>query len=132
MSITRRNVRTTRSGQALVEFGLVAILTLTLIVGVIQLGFIIYAGAVLTGAVQDGAARAAQDGATLEDGRRRALDLLDAGRVGRLGRWTVTAEDLGETVRVSAVGELPYVVPLGGMTLRLARGHGALKEMLRP
>jgi hypothetical protein len=121
-----------RPGQALVEFGLVALLALTLIVGVIQLGFILYAGAVLAGAVQDGATRAAQHGATVEDGRQRTLDLLAAGRVLHLGRWTVIAEDRGETMHLTATGELPYVVPLGRLTIRLAQQHGATKEYLGP
>jgi TadE-like protein len=130
--VTTRSRKSGRAGQALVEFGLVAILALTLIVGVIQLGFVLYAGAVLTGAVQDGATRAAQSGATPEDGRRRTLDLLAAGRVLQLGRWTVTAADLGETVQVGAAGDLPYVVPLGGLTIRLTQRHAATKEYLRP
>lgn len=132
MRRTPRSRPSAHAGQALVEFGLVAILTLTLIVGVIQLGVILYAGTVLTGAVQDGATRAAQSGATPEDGRQRTLDLLAAGRVLALGRWTVTAEDQGETVAVAAIGDLPYVVPLGVMTIRLTQRHEATKEMLRP
>lgn len=132
MRMTPPNYRSTRPGQALVEFALVAILALTLIVGVIQLGVILYAGVVLTGAVQDGAARAAQSGATPADGRQRTLDLLAAGRVLALGRWTVTAEEAGETVQITAAGELRYVVPLGGMTIRLTQRHAATKERLRP
>jgi hypothetical protein len=118
-----------RPGQALVEFALVALVTLALLLGVIQAGVLIYAGwIVLPGAVQDGAAVAASAGATPEDGRRRALDLLAAGGVGRLGRWTVEVEDLGGAVRLTATGDLPPVAPLGGATIRLRQAHTAVKE----
>lgn len=121
-----------RVGQSLVEFTLIVMLLMLVTMGAIQTGISLYAAwVVVPGAVQDGASVAARNGATLEDGRQRTLALLAAGGVARLGRWQVTAEDLGDTVHVQVEGQWPLFLPTGGPMIRIAQEHSVSKEVIR-
>lgn len=124
------------TGQSLVEFALTALLLLSVTLGGLQIGLAVYAGwIVLPGAVQEGATVAARRGASvttqLEAGRRRTTELLNSSGLGHLTTFTVTATDLGETVEVRATGNLPLVLPLGSLSLRLHHAHSVSKEAFR-
>jgi Flp pilus assembly protein TadG len=108
-------------------------LLLLVAVGLVQFALYLHAEHVVTGAVQDGARVAAEDGATLADGVRRAQDLLTAGLGPTARDVRVQATDGGDTVLLEASGQMRLVIPwVGDNSVPLRARSLVSKERFRP
>ncbi|WP_167005053.1 TadE/TadG family type IV pilus assembly protein [Mumia sp. ZJ430] len=89
-------------GSAVAEFCLVMVVLVPLVLGVMQVGFVLHVRNTLTAAAADGARVASRSGATPDDGARRTREQITRVLSSRYAREVTTA-------RASASGQ-PVVV----------------------
>ncbi len=95
----------------MVELAIVLPVLLLILVGTVQFALVYHARGVATTAAQEGARLAAAEGRTPAEGAARTRDVLESG-LGETGAdFSVTAEDMGETVVVEASGDYPLIIP---------------------
>ena len=120
-------------GQALVESALVFPILVLLSLGVLQVMLYAHARDVLVGAAQEGARLAAEDGRSLDEGRARANELIDAGLGSSVSPVQIEATVAPDEVAVRIDSELRPFLPIpipGGLPLHVT-GHAA-RERFRP
>jgi hypothetical protein len=98
--------------QALVEFALVLPLMTGLTLGLVQLMLYAHARDVVTGAVQEAARLAAEDGRTLDDGYTRARVLLNAGLGSSLDPLEIDGRMDADVVSVRIATAMRPIVPV--------------------
>ncbi len=98
---------------------LVVPLVLLTMLFVVQYGLAYYARQVLAGATQDGASAAARQDSSPESGAALAEDLIDEGGGSLLDSYSASGSSDGQTVTVSASGEVVSLLPFfGTITVR--------------
>ena len=118
-----RRARTDDSGAAAVEFALVSLLLVTLLIGIMQFGYIFYQWVELTSAAREGARWAAlrHDGGSVStpDTTRYRVSLAAPGMSPPLtdGQISISPEspgndDVGEPVTVTVVHDVPLFAPM--------------------
>lgn len=85
-------------GSAVAEFCLVMVVLVPLVLGVMQVGFVLHVRNTLTAAASDGARVASRSGATPEDGARRTREQITRALSSRYAREV-------STHRTSAAGQ---------------------------
>ena len=129
----RRRPGSRQRAQALVDAAVAFPLLLIVAVGLVQFALYLHAEHVVTGAVQDGARLAASENASLEDGVRRAQDLLTAGLGPAARDVGLRAIDGGDAVALEAQGQLRLMIPwVGDNTVPLRARSSVSKERFRP
>lgn len=133
----RRSLHTVTSaglaGQALVEVAVVFPLLLLVAIGLVQFALYMHAQNVVTGAVQDGARVAAEDGRSLSDGVTTAQALLQAGLGPEASGVTLHGQEDQNVVVLRAQGQLRTIIPwVADETLPLGARATMSREHFRP
>ena len=126
------------SGAAMLEFVLVAGMTMLLLFAIVDFGFAMNAQLVIASAAREGARRAAIDGGASEQARRRIREHLALGRIDP-DKAEITINPpkagYGGTVTVFVSYQYPFITPmirsLGGDSLRLKAGASSRSEKVR-
>jgi len=84
--MNRRARPPSEHGSAVAEFCLVMVVLVPLVLGVMQVGFVLHVRNTITAAAADGARVASRAGATPEDGVRRAREQITQALSGRYAR----------------------------------------------
>ena len=121
-----------RRGQAMVEVAMVFPLLLIVAIGLVQFALYAHAENVVTGAVQDGARIAAEDGRSLPDGVATAQALLRAGLGGEASAITLQGREDQNVVVLQAQGRLRTIIPwVADASLPLSAQATMSKERFR-
>lgn len=127
-----RAVHALATGQAMVEVALVFPLLLIVAIGLLQFALYAHAENVVTGAAQDGARIAAEEGRTLDDGVNHTRAILQAGLGPTAANVTVTGSDGGDVVVITVTGRLRTMIPwVADATLPLKAQAVMSKERFR-
>ncbi len=116
-------VRTTESGQTLVEFSMVLPIMLVLIFALVDFGRAFHTWLVVTNAAREGARTAAvqQDMFAVQTRITESAASLDTSRL------TITASNIqgarGETVEIDLAYDFEFVTPLGGLLSVISGGN---------
>ncbi|WP_262850903.1 TadE/TadG family type IV pilus assembly protein [Mumia quercus] len=103
-------------GSAVAEFCLVMVVLVPLVLGVMQVGFVLHVRNTLTAAASDGARVASRSGATPEDGARRTREQITRALSSRYARDVTTrrTSSAGQpVVLVRARAEVPALGVIG-------------------
>lgn len=98
-------------GQAMVEVAVVFPLLVLVAIGLVQFALYAHAENVVTGAVQDGARVAAEDGRSLSDGVSTAQSLLQAGLGSEASMVALHGQEDQNVVVLQAQGRLHTIIP---------------------
>lgn len=119
-------------GSTVVETAVTLPLLLMVTLALVQFAVYAHATHVVAAAAQEGARAAAAEGASLEEGVAYAQELLRAGLGQTAGAVGLRAEDDGQSVTVSATGELRTIIPwVAGAGLPLTARAAVSKERFR-
>lgn len=126
----RRSEQRRDSGSAIVDFVLITIVLVPLVLGIVQLGLVLYVRNVAASAASEGARYGATLGHSPGDGAGRAESQLRGVVAGRVARVSAGRQSVGGapgvvvtiTVKVPALG-------LGGPAVSLTvRGHAVTEQ----
>lgn len=134
----QKRIGTDESGVAMLEFVLVAGMTILLLFAIVDFGFAMNAQLVIASAAREGARRAAVDGGASEQAERRIREHLALGRINPdQAEITINPKNAGYggTVTVSVSYKYPLITPmvrsLAGDYLRLKAGAFSRSEKVR-
>ena len=126
MSEPRGAAWAAEGGSAVVEFVLVSAVAVVLAMSLAQLGLFLWERNALMGSLSEGARVAANEGRTVDDGRRVATELLRRSAGGRVADAVpIEGAETAGVVVLRAEGTLPSFVPgVPGLPVRMtARMH---------
>jgi hypothetical protein len=128
--VPRRSAR--QRGDVIAEFAVSGVALAIVIVALVQLGFWLYAQNVVVAAAQEGAAVAAREDGTAEDGSQRAQALLVASLGPSADRVTVRVQQDANQATADVSGSWPVMV-LGPVVNAPVHASATLeRERFRP
>lgn len=120
-------------GAAAVELAVVAPALMLLILGVLQLGLLYHGQNVLKTAAQEGARRAAAEGALPEEGETRVLEVVRSGLGNAAEDPTATIVLSSEVARAVVTAKMRGLLPIPGFSsLTLRAETSVFRERFRP
>ena len=120
--LNRRNNRTTRKGQSVVEFALVLPILVMIVMGIVEFGRIFMAQQIVTNASREGARSAVLPSSTSSDVETTVLNYMTSG--GLTGPTNVQMTNVGQTVPTGSATSVNVNYTLSILTGTIIPGLG--------